>query len=90
MLGRAVLSQLEARSVHAAYSGADGDVDEDGSMARAGRVSFVTADVANDLTAAMARSGIRHPRRKRLPVVEDDPAERLSIQELLDTTTPIS
>ncbi|MGC2415997.1 MAG: HAMP domain-containing protein [Stellaceae bacterium] len=86
MLGWTVLSQLKQNSAtrHIPVQVVTLDEDRQHGLAR-GAFSFVNKpSTANDLDAALTRiTDFLKPRRKRLLVVEDNPAEQLSIGELL-------
>ncbi|MDE2447929.1 MAG: response regulator, partial [Gammaproteobacteria bacterium] len=87
MLGWTVLSQLkqDPATRHIPVQMLTLDEDRQHGLAR-GAFSFVTKPSTSEgLELAFARiKEYTQPRRKRLLVVEDDPAERLGITELLD------
>ena len=86
LLGWTVLSQLkqDPETRHIPVQIVTLDEDRQHGLAR-GAFSFVNKpSTANDLDAALTRiTDFVKPRRKRLLVVEDNPAEQLSIGELL-------
>src|SRR5213076_550986 len=86
MLGWTVLSQLkqDALTRHIPVQVITLDEDRQHALAR-GAFSFVTKPTTTEgVEAALARiKQYAQPRRKRLLVVEDNPAERMSITELL-------
>jgi HAMP domain-containing protein/CheY-like chemotaxis protein len=86
MLGWSVLSQMkqDPSTRHIPVQVVTLDEDRQHGLAR-GAFSFLTKPkTAEDLAAAITRlKDYAAPRRKRLLVVEDNPAERLSIVELL-------
>ena len=86
MLGWTVLSQLKQNPAtrHIPVQVVTLDEDRQHGLAR-GAFSFVNKpSTANDLDAALTRiTDFVKPRRKRLLIVEDNPAEQLSIGELL-------
>jgi HAMP domain-containing protein/CheY-like chemotaxis protein len=86
MLGWTVLSQLkqDPRTRHIPVQIVTVDEDRRHGLAR-GAFSFLTKPASKEgLEAALSRiKQYTRPRRKRLLIVEDDAAERLSIQELL-------
>jgi CheY-like chemotaxis protein len=86
MLGWTVLSQLKQNPLtrHIPVQIITLDEDRQHALAR-GAFSFVTKPTtAEGVEAALARiKEYAQPRRKRLLVVEDNPAERMSITELL-------
>jgi CheY-like chemotaxis protein len=86
MLGWTVLSQLKQNPAtrHIPVQVVTLDEDRRHGLAR-GAFSFVNKpSSANDLDAALTRiTDFVKPRRKRLLIVEDNPAEQLSIRELL-------
>jgi CheY-like chemotaxis protein/signal transduction histidine kinase/HAMP domain-containing protein len=86
MLGWTVLNHLkqEPATRHIPVQMLTLDEDRQHGLAR-GAFAFVTKPTnANDLESALARiKEYAAPRRKRLLIVEDNPAEQLSIRELL-------
>ena len=86
MLGWTVLSQLKQNPLtrHIPVQIVTLDEDRQHGLAR-GAFSFVTKPTTTEgLEAALARiKDYAKPRRKRLLVVEDNPAEQMSIRELL-------
>jgi CheY-like chemotaxis protein len=86
MLGWTVLSQLKQNPLtrHIPVQVITLDEDRQHALAR-GAFSFVTKPTTTEgVEAALARiKQYAQPRRKRLLVVEDNPAERMSITELL-------
>ena len=86
MLGWTVLSQLkqDAATRHIPVQVVTLDEDRQHGLAR-GAFSFLTKPTTSeDLEAALARiKAFAVPRRKRLLIVEDNAAERLSVTELL-------
>ena len=86
MLGWTVLSQLKQNPAtrHIPVQVVTLDEDRQHGLAR-GAFSFVNKpSTADDLDAALTRiTDFIKPRRKRLLIVEDNPAEQLSISELL-------
>ena len=86
MLGWTVLSQLkqDRATRHIPVQIVTLDEDRQHSLAR-GAFSFTTKPTTSEgLNAALTRiKDYAQPRRKRLLVVEDDPAERLSVEALL-------
>jgi HAMP domain-containing protein/CheY-like chemotaxis protein/signal transduction histidine kinase len=86
MLGWTVLSQLKQNPTtrHIPVQIVTLDEDRQHGLAR-GAFSFITKPTTTDgLNEALSRiTNYARPRRKRLLVVEDNPAERLSIAELL-------
>jgi CheY-like chemotaxis protein len=86
MLGWTVLSQLKQNpgTRHIPVQVVTFDEDRQHGLAR-GAFSFVNKpSTAGDLDAALTRiTDFVKPRRKRLLIVEDNPAEQLSISELL-------
>ncbi|MBV9201192.1 MAG: response regulator, partial [Alphaproteobacteria bacterium] len=86
MLGWTVLSQLkqDPTTRHIPVQIVTLDEDRQHGLAR-GAFSFVTKpSTTEDLEAALARiKDYVQPRRRRLLIIEDDPAEQLSISELL-------
>jgi HAMP domain-containing protein/CheY-like chemotaxis protein/signal transduction histidine kinase len=86
MLGWTVLSQLKQNPLtrHIPVQIVTLDEDRQHGLAR-GAFSFITKpSTAADLAQALVRiKEFAQPRCKRLLIVEDDPAERLSISELL-------
>ncbi len=86
MLGWTVLSQLKQNPAtrHIPVQVVTLDEDRQHGLAR-GAFSFVNKpSTADDLNAALTRiTDFVKPRRKRLLIVEDNPAEQLSIGELL-------
>jgi HAMP domain-containing protein/CheY-like chemotaxis protein/signal transduction histidine kinase len=86
MLGWTVLSQLkqDPRTRHIPVQMVTLDEDRQHGLAR-GAFSFVTKpSTAQDLEAALGRiKDYAQPRKKRLLVVEDNPAEQIGISELL-------
>ncbi len=86
MLGWSVLSQLKKASAtrHIPVQMITLDEDRQHGLAR-GAFSFMTKPASSDgIGAALARiKTYAEPRRKRLLVVEDNPAEQLGITELL-------
>jgi CheY-like chemotaxis protein len=87
MLGWTVLSQLKQNPLtrHIPVQIITLDEDRQHALAR-GAFSFVTKPTTTEgVEAAIAKiKEYAKPRRKRLLVVEDNPAEQLSIRELLD------
>src|SRR5262249_55040486 len=86
MLGWTVLNQLKQNPLtrHIPVQIITLDEDRQHALARAA-FSFVTKPTTTEgVEAALARiKEYARPRRKRLLVIEDNPAEQLSIQELL-------
>ena len=86
MLGWTVLSQLKQNPLtrHIPVQIITLDEDRQHALAR-GAFSFVTKPISTEgVEAAISRiKEYARPRRKRLLVVEDNPAERMSIEELL-------
>src|SRR5437868_533381 len=87
MLGWTVLSQLKHNPLtrHIPVQIITLDEDRQHALAR-GAFSFVNKPTTTEgVAAALAQiKEYAKPRRKRLLIVEDNPAERMSIQELLD------
>jgi HAMP domain-containing protein/CheY-like chemotaxis protein/GAF domain-containing protein len=87
MLGWTVLNHLkqDSRTRHIPVQMLTLDEDRHHGLSR-GAFAFVTkSSSTEDLDAALSRiKEYSQPRRKRLLVVEDNPAEQLSIRELLD------
>jgi HAMP domain-containing protein/CheY-like chemotaxis protein/signal transduction histidine kinase len=87
MLGWTILNHLkqDARTRHIPVQMLTLDEDRHHGLAR-GAFSFVTKPTSTeDLDVALTRIwDYSKPRRKRLLVVEDNPAEQMSIRELLD------
>jgi CheY-like chemotaxis protein len=89
MLGWTVLSQLKQDPVtrHIPVQVVTLDEDRQHSLARGAFAFLRKPSTTNDLGAALSRiTDYAKPRRKRLLIVEDNPAEQLGISELLGHT----
>ena len=92
MLGWTVLSQLKQDPVtrHIPVQVVTLDEDRQHSLARGAFAFLRKPSTTEDLGAALSRiTDYAKPRRKRLLIVEDNPAEQLGIAELLGHTMSI-
>ena len=90
MLGWTVLNQLKQDPRHAAHSGADPHRRGGAPVRPRARRVRVHEQAAHDRGSKRRSTASRsspQPRVRELLVVEDDPAEQMSIAELIGTTT---